>query len=290
MNIISFLFLTIIKIKYMLLRVPIFSQKTPPPGHSTQRLSGSALAFGLAALVLGWGAATAQTAATAPSVTPAPSTSATATVPAPGANPPEPQAVAPQSFGYAAAPQNNPVPLLGGGKAVREALQKGGYIIYFRHGRTDLDQIGREAGNRAEGKIDLARWATQRNLSDEGRAELKQAGEQFRKAAIPLDKSFSSPYCRTKETAAYFTPRAQPLPVLAGFSQVPAKAGDLAQLFSQRPAAGKNTLIVAHGLTLLGLTGFAVGEGHAVVLEPGNFKTIVARIAPLEWSGVASAR
>ena len=78
--------------------------------------------------------------------------------------------------------------------------------------------------------------------------------------------------------------------MLASFSQVPAKEGELARLFSQRPAAGKNTLIVAHGLTLHGLTGFAIGEGHAVVLEPGNFKTIVARIAPLEWAGVAIAR
>jgi broad specificity phosphatase PhoE len=203
---------------------------------------------------------------------------------------PEPQAVAPQSFGYAAGPVHNPVPLLGGGKTVREALQKGGYIIYVRHGRTDLDQISRESGNRAEGKIDLARCATQRNLSEEGRAELKLAGDQFRKAAIPIDKTLASPYCRTKETAAYFTPKVQVLPLLASFSAEPPRAGALEQLFSQKPATGKNTLIVAHGLTLRGLTGFAIGEGHALVMEPGNFKTIVARIAPQEWAGVASVR
>ena len=258
----------------MELKTPSWIRKTPLRRQCARHLSGPALAVLMAAAALAWGAATPSSAAT---------------VPARSANAPEPQAAAPQSFGYSAAPEHNPAPLLGGGKAVREALQKGGYIIYVRHGRTDLDQIGREAGNRAEGKIDLARCATQRNLSEEGRAELKQAGEQFRKAAIPLDKSYTSPYCRTRETAAYFTPGAQPLSLLAGFSQVPAKAGELAQLFSQRPAAGKNILIVAHGLTLRGLTGFALGEGHALVLEPGNFKTILARISPQEWAGVATA-
>ena len=204
------------------------------------------------------------------------------------AAPPEPQAPAPQSFGYSASPEHNPAALLSGGKAVREALQKGGYIIYIRHGRTDLNQISREAGNRAAGQIDLARCSTQRNLSDEGRAELKTAGEHFRQAAIPVDKTFASPYCRTRETAAFFAPRVQTLPVLASFNQAGGPA-DLQRLFTQRPAPGKNTLIVAHGMTLRGLTGFALGEAHALVLEPGNFKTIVARISPHEWAGVALA-
>lgn len=234
--------------------------------------------------------------------------SATSGQPVKAAATPEPQAVAPQSFGYAAGPIHNPVPLLGGGKAVREALQKGGYIIYFRHGRTQLDQVGLETGNRAEGKINFARCDTQRNLSDEGRAELKAAGEAFRQAAIPLDKTYASPYCRTKETAAFLVagtpsgagtsggaaaargPRVQELPLLAGFPQTDGRSAQLEQLFSQRPATGKNTLIVAHGMTLRTLTGFAIGEGHALVLQPGDFKTIVARIAPGEWAGVASGR
>lgn len=218
---------------------------------------------------------------------------------------PEPQAVAPQSFGYSASPIHNPVPLLGTGRAVREALHKGGYIIYFRHGRTQLDQVGRESGNRAQGKIDFAHCDTQRNLSEEGRAELKAAGEAFRAAAIPLDKVLASPYCRTRETAAYFVPRGTPSaqstgagsslrvqeqPLLAGDLQSEPKTAQLEQLFSQRPAPGKNTLIVAHGITLRAVTGFAIAEGHAIVLKPGDFKTIVARIAPHEWAGVAKGR
>ena len=43
-------------------------------------------------------------------------------------------------------------------------------------------------------------------------------------------------------------------------------------------------------MTLRTLTGFAIGEGHALVLRPGDFKTIVARIAPGEWAGVAGGR
>ena len=157
----------------------------------------------------------------------------------------------------------------------------------------------------SEGQIDFARCDTQRNLSDEGRAELKAAGDAFRAAAIPLDKVLASPYCRTRETAAYFAPRGTPSaqssaagsglrvqerPLLAGDLQSEPKTAQLEQLFSQRPAPGKNTLIVAHGMTLRAVTGFAIAEGHALVLEPGNFKTIVARIAPGEWAGVASGR
>ena len=268
----------------MRLKPPTLLLARPDSGRGGRRLAGLALAGWVVCSALAGAAGVEATAQNKPVAgTPA-------AAPAGQVNPPEPQSAAPHSFGYAAGPVHNPAALLGGGKIVREALQKGGYIIYMRHGRTDLDQIGRESGNRAEGKIDMAKCVTQRNLSEEGRAELKAAGEQFRKAAIPIDKTLASPYCRTKETAALFTPRLQVVPVLASFNSVPAREGELERLFSQRPAPGKNTLIVAHGLTLRGLTGFAIGEGHALVMEPGNFKTIVARIAPNEWAGVASAR
>ena len=44
--------------------------------------------------------------------------------------------------------------------------------------------------------------------TDEGRAELKKAGEQFRLAGIPLDGVFSSRYCRAIESGSFEDVRA----------------------------------------------------------------------------------
>lgn len=207
---------------------------------------------------------------------------------------PAPKASAPASFAFAASPLQNPASLLSGGKAVLAALRKGGYLIYFRHGKTRYDQIGLERENLANGRWVASQCDTQRNLSDDGRAELHAAGEQFRKAQIPVDRAYSSHFCRTRQTAAYFADNAQVFPWLAGFEGGTAANGtagsrqmQLEALFRKRPAAGKNTLIAAHGMTLRSVTGFAIEEGHAVVLDPGNLKVVVARIAPGEWAAVA---
>lgn len=77
-------------------------------------------------------------------------------------------------------------------------------MIYMRHGRTQYDQIELEHHNRANGTFDLDKCATQRQLSEEGHAEMKVTGEQFRQVGIALDGVFSSRYCRAIESAAFF--------------------------------------------------------------------------------------
>jgi hypothetical protein len=44
--------------------------------------------------------------------------------------------------------------------------------------------------------------ATQRNLTDKGRAEARQLGEQFRSEDVAVGKLISSQWCRCQETAA----------------------------------------------------------------------------------------
>ncbi len=199
----------------------------------------------------------------------------------------------PSQVNFAPPPASDPEPLFQGPQAIAAALAKGGYVIYMRHGRTQYDQIELERNNRANGTFDLDQCATQRQLSDDGRAEMKVAGEQFRQVGIPLDGVFSSRYCRAIESAAFFVDKAQATDMLSGEGQVgkdPAQKARTVSFYSMRPAAGKNHYMMAHGGIFWEATGFAIQEGHTVVLDPTNLKVIVARIGPAEWGGVAQAR
>ena len=191
---------------------------------------------------------------------------------------------------FAQPPASDPQPLVQGAQAIAGALTHGGYVIYMRHGRTQYDQIELERINLSNGSFDLARCETQRQLSDAGRAELKIAGEQFRLSAVPLDKVFSSRYCRAIESAAYFVDGAVPTEMLSGEGSAgkdPAQKARTRAFLSQTPAAGRNHFMMAHGGIFWEATGFSIQEGHAVVLDPNNLKVIVARISPDEWGSIA---
>jgi hypothetical protein len=184
-------------------------------------------------------------------------------------------------------------PLLQEPKDIAAALARGGYVIYLRHGRTQHNQLTMERANRQNGSFDLSKCATQRQLSEAGRAELAVAGGQFRLAGIALDKAFSSRYCRAIDSAAYFVDGAVAVEALSGEGEVglnPANKGRTIAFLSQRPAPGRNHFMMAHGGIFWEATGYTVQEGHAVVLDPSDLSVIVARIAPLQWGNVALMR
>lgn len=185
---------------------------------------------------------------------------------------------------------NDPAPLHATPQAIAQVLRQGGYAIYLRHGRTQYDQLELERNNRRNGSFDLANCSTQRQLSDEGRAELAVAGQQFRAAGLALDLRWSSRYCRAVESAKFFVDNAQPMESLSGEGEVglnPANKERTRRVFSQVPAAGKNNFYMAHGGIFWEATGFTIQEAHAVVLDPRNLGVIVARIAPAQWGAVA---
>lgn len=58
--------------------------------------------------------------------------------------------------------------------------------------------------------------ATQRNLSEAGRAHARRAGEAFRAHGVAFDRALTSPWCRCKETALLALGReAEPLTPLS---------------------------------------------------------------------------
>ena len=76
---------------------------------------------------------------------------------------------------------------------VLENLKKGGNLIFIRHAYAP--------GGGDPDNFDISDCSTQRNLSESGRKQAKNIGIFFKDNQIPIDKVFSSEWCRCKETA-----------------------------------------------------------------------------------------
>ena len=72
-----------------------------------------------------------------------------------------------------------------------ENLWNGGYILYVRHTHTD----------RSRGDTDLTSCDGQRILSEQGREEALMIRPYFAQLQIPVDRLYSTEYCRVRETA-----------------------------------------------------------------------------------------
>lgn len=156
--------------------------------------------------------------------------------------------------------------------ALWSLLKGGGQVILIRHALT-TPGVGDPPGF----KVDDC--ATQRNLSDVGRADAVRLGEAFRARGVPVGELLSSPWCRCLETARLaFRQEARVQPALSNlFGRPENEARQIAQLKSllaRKPGTG-NTVMVTHGSTILALTGVSPATGELVVLTPeggGAFK------------------
>lgn len=174
------------------------------------------------------------------------------------------------------------------------ALQGGGYIVYMRHGPTDKSERPKEEALLRMGEFRLDDCATQRNLTDSGRARLRDAGAAFRLLNIPVGRAVASRYCRTLETARLFlggepTPANDLTPDAT--SGEPGRADALAAYMLEPPAPGTNTVIVAHGGIMAALKGIQPDEGEALIYEPGSqpeSQRLVGKIKLWEWVALAS--
>lgn len=174
------------------------------------------------------------------------------------------------------------------GGALLAALQRGGQVIYFRHADTGPAYI--------EQDVDLTRCDTQRNLNDDGRADSRNIGEQFRRLRIPLGQVLSSEFCRCRETAQLAFGRHVVEPMLTGVSRS-AEAAErrkeatsaLKRMLATPPATGVNTVLVSHGFNLWDAEGFHLGtQGEAAIYRPdgaGGY-VLVARLRPDDWGAL----
>jgi broad specificity phosphatase PhoE len=158
-------------------------------------------------------------------------------------------------------------------------LRQPGYVVFMRHSDAPgSGGFGDPPGFRLED------CATQRNLSDEGRAHARRTGEAFRRNGVAFDRVLTSPWCRCKETAALAMGKdaeiLEPLSNLVGRSehreaQVKALKAYLAAL-----DGSARVLFVTHGIVINALTGIQPASGEMVIVKPGpgGEPTVVGRL------------
>jgi phosphohistidine phosphatase SixA len=153
------------------------------------------------------------------------------------------------------------------GSALLVALREGGFVIYFRHARTDFSQDDTDLS-------DLTNCTTQRNLSSEGQAQSRLIGEAIAALGIPIGKVLSSELCRTRETAELAFGQTTPMPDLTSFGTAGSEAEEqeraaaLRRLLSTPPAPGTNTVLVGHLFNIQAAASISLAEGEAAIFSP----------------------
>ncbi|MBF2097918.1 MAG: histidine phosphatase family protein [Gloeomargaritaceae cyanobacterium C42_A2020_066] len=175
------------------------------------------------------------------------------------------------------------------GNELLSDLQKGGYIIYFRHAQTEKDYA-----DQADPNMRIDDCETQRKLSDVGVKQSKDIGAAFIAKNIPVGSVIASEYCRAWKTADLAFGKHEKNPKLNFLpfeeytdAQVQEMKTNVMPLLTQVPPSGKNTIIVGHDDIFEAATGiYPDPQGMAYILLPdgkGGFK-LIANMLPEEWA------
>lgn len=134
----------------------------------------------------------------------------------------------------------------------------------------------------------LGDCSTQRNLSDEGRHQARLIGDALRQrlGSLRVGAVWSSPWCRTLETARLAFPAAEVQAQAAFasfFDQADREAPSLAAARQQLSAwRGPGVLVVVtHQVNITGLAGIFPSSGEGVALRGGDGPlSVLGRIEP----------
>ena len=149
--------------------------------------------------------------------------------------------------------------------AAWNALRADGYVALIRHASAPGP-----AGDPADYKLDDC--ATQRNLSEQGRAEARALGERFRTQGVKVGKIVSSQWCRCQQTAELMN--IGPVEVAPTFNNAfvlkdkrdTLTAGARATVGAWR---GPGTMVVVtHGQNIMAMLGIHPREGEVIVVAP----------------------
>jgi broad specificity phosphatase PhoE len=150
-------------------------------------------------------------------------------------------------------------------EALWQKLQEGRYTILIRH------TLAPGVGDPANFRIDDC--STQRNLSDEGRAQAKRIGDEFKSRQVPVGEVRSSQWCRCLETARLAFGRADPWPALNSNYHPGTQAENagrnrevIGEITASSPRGG-NRVLVSHNFNIRDLTGVSTASGEMVVVE-----------------------
>jgi len=152
------------------------------------------------------------------------------------------------------------------------ALREGGVVALMRHG--DAPGVGDPPGWR------LDDCATQRNLSEQGRAEARAVGARLRDERIAFARVLSSPWCRCLDTAALVD--VGPVRIEPTFANAfilrdrreALREGGRAVIAAWRGPGV--LLVVTHGENIQALTGQSPAPAEVVVVTTGPDGTLRA--------------
>ncbi len=153
------------------------------------------------------------------------------------------------------------------GEAIAARLREGGVVIAFRHALAPgtFDPPGFRLGD----------CGTQRNLSDDGRAQARRLGAWFRSRTLAPAAVRSSPWCRCLDTATLAFGRAEPWRALgspragtetSNAESLQALRDGLAAVAQQR---GHFEVWVTHMFVLADLAGADTASGEGLLLAAG---------------------
>jgi phosphohistidine phosphatase SixA len=168
-----------------------------------------------------------------------------------------------------------------------DQLRRGGVVLVIRHAATDFSKPDQDP-------VDLKDCSTQRNLSADGRRDARLIGAGSRRLRLRIGAVLSSAFCRTLETAKLAFGRATVSPAL--LNTIAAEHDEAwrrqiraaRRLLGTKPAAGRVTVLVTHGVVVGDATGHTLEEGETLVFRPlGNSKfRLLGRILPRRWAAI----
>ena len=137
------------------------------------------------------------------------------------------------------------------------------YIVLMRHA------IAPGTGDPAN--FQLADCSTQRNLSDEGRAQARLTGDSFKQQGILVNRVLSSQWCRCLETAELMDiGHVEPFPALNSFfrnrATGPEQTTQIREFMVESQGTSGVTVMVTHAVNVSALTGVGVSSGEMVVM------------------------
>lgn len=207
-------------------------------------------------------------------------------------------AAAPTGHGAPGSPGGEATGLPGSGApdgvGLLAQLRGGGVIIVIRHAATDRSRPDADERTGPDaGPVDFADCATQRNLTDKGRADARAIGAAFRDLGVPVGTVWTSPFCRSRETAELAAGDAEVIDGLERLFPVRDEAADsrINQLIREHaPGAGEPNLVISgHGVypsLLVPAVTLEEGEAAIYALRDGTV-VLLGRVAPNEWAGLA---
>lgn len=145
-----------------------------------------------------------------------------------------------------------------------ERLNEGGFVIMLRHA------LAPGVGDPENFRV--GDCTTQRNLSEQGRAQARRLGERLRAHGIDQAEVYSSQWCRCLETAELLMlGPVEQLPALNSFFSRPADRESnlqaLRAFLAELPEDGPPVILVTHQVTISAIAGHGTVSGEAVVLE-----------------------